>query len=235
MKDKETSMDKVQRTREHKQKSCHRHRCVSLVLCVVRGLWVGLITLPGDFDRLCVCVCVCACDLETSEMRRPLHVLGCSAREKDKYLRPSSNLKLPGLLIKILYTFRLFPRRATCSVHLVVLDLNNLILLMNNTCYKCRCAVSHFLPSRGLWRVQTFASAPHPQIFSIYIFTNAERNSHSDVQLVRSNRSSSVMLPAETFEIANISQPFLRNNRDITLNKFKNLQAVYLWINTSHY
>jgi hypothetical protein len=212
MKDKERSMDKVQSTREHKQKSCHLHRCVSLVLCVVRDLCVRLITLPGEFYRLCVCVCmcVCACDLETSEMRRPLPVLGCSAREKDKYLRPSSNLKLPGLLIKSLYTFRLFPRRATCSVHLVFLDLNNLILLIKSMCYKRRCAVSHFLPYRGLWRVQTFASAPHPQVFSIYIFTDAKRNSHNDVQLVRSNSSSSVMLPAKTFEIANISQLFLR-------------------------
>jgi hypothetical protein len=55
--------------------------CESCESCVLsgRGLCDGPIPRPEKCYQLC---CVTVCDSETSRMRRPWPVLGCSTREK---------------------------------------------------------------------------------------------------------------------------------------------------------
>jgi hypothetical protein len=70
----------------------------------------------------------------------------------------------------ILYAFLLFPIRATCLTHLILLDLIVLIILGEDTSYE----VPHYalfsnLLSTHLSSVQILSSAPCSQISSVYV------------------------------------------------------------------
>jgi hypothetical protein len=75
-----------------------------------------------------------------------------------------------GFPTNILYPFRFFPIRATCSAHLILLDLIILIVLGEE--YKSwsfsLCSFSN-LPSLHLSSVQIFSSAPCSQTLSVYV------------------------------------------------------------------